>query len=184
MNTEIPRPVAPGHQPPTGFPTTLEEANTMYMAKVCDLMSRDEALALMLRQQPGQQVLQPTPIYMPPPVYQQTYQQNYRQSAALPMWVLKYCAVSLATGGAIALTGWGLGQAAPALADLAHLFYAIATAGVAGAVIWIVIRVMGAATSGGGGGGGRSGSAPMPQIVQNISTSGMFAKASGTINTR
>jgi hypothetical protein len=45
---------------------------------------------------------------------------------------------------------------------------------------------MGAATSGGGsgGGGGRSGSAPMPQIVQNISTSGMFAKASGTINTR
>jgi hypothetical protein len=57
---------------------------------------------------------------------------------------------------------------------------------VAGAVIWIVIRVMGAATSGGGsgGGGGRSGSAPMPQIVQNISTSGMFAKASGTINTR
>jgi hypothetical protein len=182
MNIEITRPLTPGQQMPPGFPTTMEEANRMYMAKAFDLMSQDQAFALMLRQQASQQLLQPTPVYMPPPAYQQTY----RQSPALPMWVLKYCAVSLATGGAIALTGWGLGQAAPALADLAHLFYAIATAGVAGAVIWIVIRVMGAATSGGGrgGGGGRSGSAPMPQIVQNISTSGMFAKASGTINTR
>jgi len=161
-----------------------------YLARAADLQSQDHQLAMALRAQ-AQQHAAPYQAY-PQPVYpQQPYapqpQVIYTQSrAALPPGVVKYCACAVSTGAALALTGWGLGQAAPALVDLAHLIYATAALGVVGALLWVVFGLGGAGGGATGGGGGRrqgSGDTYITHNHQQITGRGFLGRAQGSITT-
>ncbi|MFC1428564.1 hypothetical protein ACEZCY_35920 [Streptacidiphilus sp. N1-12] len=164
-------------------PTFYEQ---FYLARAADLQHQDHQLATALRAQAQQLTPHPQPVYQQPPPYApQPAQVIYTHAGpSLSPGVVKYCACSVATGAAVALGGWGLGQADHALVDLAHLVYSIAALGVVGAVLWCLFGI-GGGSSGSGGGGGRRGSGDtyITHNHQQITGRGFLGRATGSITT-
>ncbi|MFE6630306.1 hypothetical protein [Streptomyces rochei] len=146
-------PAAPAHAA-VGLPT--DEA---YMARVYDLVRREEALQY-LRAQYQQAALAPVPTYpqvmAPAPTHLLPPAAPAAPQRAVPAFVWKYSAIALSTGGGIALAGVGVGAAAPTLAQLPAILTATGQAvmSVAGlfVLIFLALAVRGASRGNGGGG--------------------------------
>ncbi|MFE6985826.1 hypothetical protein [Streptomyces griseus] len=145
---------APAPHAAAGLPN--DEA---YMARVYDLVRREEALNY-LRAQYQQAALAPVPVYSQivastpapalPPAATAVPQR------AVPAFVWKYSAIALSTGGGIALAGVGVGAAAPTLAQLPAILTATGQAvmSVAGLFVLVCLAMAVRGASRGSGGGG------------------------------
>ncbi|MFD3422667.1 hypothetical protein [Streptomyces decoyicus] len=90
-------------------PEVAQLLNEQYMARVHDLVERDERILQM------RAALASAPRY---PELLAPARPEPKPTSAVPAFVWKYSAVALSTGGGIALAGVGVGAAAPALAFL------------------------------------------------------------------
>ncbi|MGA5130826.1 hypothetical protein ACPCTO_13555 [Streptomyces olivoreticuli] len=98
---------------------------------------------------------------------------------AVPAWVWRYSALALSTGGAIGLAGWGIGQTAawgPYLRDALYTLAVIAIGGAACAaaaasILGKLLQTIRARLE-------------RPHITQNITATGVFGRANGTVNHR
>lgn len=113
--------------------------DTTYQARVDALLRRDEAAVTHYRAA-DQPLLTRAPVeahlLSAWPVEAHTADRT-----AVPAWVWKYSALALSTGGAIALTGYGIGAAAPGLAQLPAIFTTAGQALMSLAVLVIAIGV-------------------------------------------
>ncbi|MEV7617038.1 hypothetical protein [Streptomyces sp. NPDC089799] len=145
-------PAAPVHAA-SGLPT--DEA---YMARVYDLVRREEALRYLSAQYqraaltpvPAHpQIMAPAPVPALPPAM-------VAPQRAVPAFVWKYSALALSTGGSIALAGVGIGAAAPTLAQLPAILTATGQVvmSVAGlfVLVFLALAVRGASRGGSEGG--------------------------------
>ncbi|WP_392754753.1 hypothetical protein [Streptomyces sp. LN590] len=94
----------------------------------------------------------------------------------IPAWAKTTALLTPTIGGGIAAAGIGLSYAAPGLIAMSQaLWSAVALIAAAAIGVPLLLRLVRAATSAGGG---------TTHITQNITASGMFGKANGTINHR
>ena len=93
----------------------------------------------------------------------------------IPAWAKSTALLAPTVGGGIAVAAVGLSAAAPGLVAVSHVLWsAVAAIATGGAVAAAVIgRVRARITA-----------AQRPHITQNITASGMFGRANGTINHR
>ncbi|MFE9791346.1 hypothetical protein ACFYRL_06360 [Streptomyces goshikiensis] len=94
----------------------------------------------------------------------------------IPAWAKTTALLAPTLGGGIAAAGFGISYAAPGLIAMTDALWAAITLIAAGALAPLLLRA-GRATGGRGG-------APVQHVTQNISASGMFGRASGTLNNR
>ncbi|GGU69115.1 hypothetical protein [Streptomyces lavendofoliae] len=92
----------------------------------------------------------------------------------VPTWAKTTALLAPTIGGGIAAAGIGLSYAAPGLIAMSHALWATVALIAAGAIALPVL--LGACRRGGRGGPAR--------ITQNITATGLFGKATGTINHR
>ncbi|MFI1905187.1 hypothetical protein ACH444_04835 [Streptomyces microflavus] len=95
----------------------------------------------------------------------------------IPTWAKTTALLTPTIGGGIAAAGVGLSYAAPGLIAMSQALWA-AVALIAAAAIGVPMLLRIGRTAGGGAGRGST------HITQNITASGMFGKANGTINHR
>ncbi|MEU5329064.1 hypothetical protein [Streptomyces parvus] len=95
----------------------------------------------------------------------------------IPTWAKTTALLTPTIGGGIAAAGVGLSYAAPGLIAMSEALWA-AVALIAAAAIGVPMLLRLGRTAGGGAGRGAT------HITQNITASGMFGKATGTINHR
>ncbi|MFK0135285.1 hypothetical protein ACIQRZ_33525 [Streptomyces rubiginosohelvolus] len=95
----------------------------------------------------------------------------------IPTWAKTTALLTPTIGGGIAAAGVGLSYAAPGLIAMTDALWA-AVALIAAAAIGVPMLLRIGRTAGGGAGRGST------HITQNITASGMFGKANGTINHR
>lgn len=88
-------------------------SDDLYMARVWSLIRREEETRATLQPTAPQHLAQP-----PAPMPAVFTQPPAPAPARVPGWVWQYSALTLSTGGLIALTGIGIGAAAPGLAQL------------------------------------------------------------------
>nr|WP_234362417.1 hypothetical protein [Streptomyces sp. IMTB 1903] len=106
----------------------------------------------------------PAPTHEPEPVRE-----------AIPRWARTTALLAPTLGGGIAAAGFGISYAAPGVLAMAEALWATVALIAAGALVPLLLR----ATRSRGGG---RGAGPVQHITQNISASGMFGRATGTIN--
>ncbi|GHH82831.1 MULTISPECIES: hypothetical protein [Streptomyces] len=95
-------------------------------------------------------------------------------AAPIPAWAKTTALLAPTVGGGIAAAGIGLSYAAPGLIAMTHALWSAAALVVAAVVaVPVLIRVA----------RGRDTAAPA-RITQNITATGLFGKATGTINHR
>ncbi|MFE0577948.1 hypothetical protein [Streptomyces sp. NPDC058874] len=92
---------------------------------------------------------------------------------SIPRWARTTALLAPTLGGGIAAAGFGISYAAPGVLAMAEALWATVALIAAGALAPLVLR----ASRGRGGG-------PVQHITQNITASGMFGRATGTINQR
>ncbi|MEU0667815.1 hypothetical protein ABZ508_16625 [Streptomyces lavendulocolor] len=92
----------------------------------------------------------------------------------VPTWAKTTALLTPTIGGGVAAAGIGLSYAAPGLIAMSHALWATVALIAAGAIALPVL--LGACRRAGGGGAA--------QITQNITATGLFGRASGTINHR
>ncbi|MFE0651751.1 hypothetical protein ACFVZH_24495 [Streptomyces sp. NPDC059534] len=97
----------------------------------------------------------------------------------IPAWAKTTALLAPTVGGGIAAAGIGLSYAAPGLIAMSHALWSAAALIVA-AVTAVPLLLRGARKATGNGSGG----AGATHITQNITASGMFGRANGTINHR
>ncbi|MFJ7947383.1 hypothetical protein ACIQ6K_27590 [Streptomyces sp. NPDC096354] len=98
----------------------------------------------------------------------------------IPTWAKTTALLTPTIGGGIAAAGIGLSYAAPGLIAMSQaLWSAVALIAAAAVGVPVLLR-LGRAATGTGTGTGRGST----HITQNITASGMFGKANGTINHR
>ncbi|MFI9747987.1 hypothetical protein [Streptomyces sp. NPDC052494] len=95
----------------------------------------------------------------------------------IPAWAKTTALLAPTIGGGIGAAGIGLSYAAPGLIAMTHALWSAAALLVA-AVIAVPVLVRGARRATGSGGGAR----PTTHITQNITATGLFGRANGTIN--
>ncbi|MFE7549951.1 hypothetical protein [Streptomyces gardneri] len=96
----------------------------------------------------------------------------------IPAWAKTTALLAPTIGGGIGAAGIGLSYAAPGLIAMTHALWSAAALLVA-AVIAVPVLVRGARrATGSGGGAARS----TTHITQNITATGIFGRANGTIN--
>ncbi|WP_331719986.1 hypothetical protein [Streptomyces sp. NBC_00147] len=133
-----------------------------YMARVYDLVRREEALnhiRAQYQQAAAHVALAPAPVY--PQIVAQAPAPALppapapEPTRAVPAYVWKYSALALSTGGCIALTGIGIGAAAPTLAQIPAILTATGQVLMSGTVLVVVVLLLLAlrGTSGGRRGG-------------------------------
>ncbi|MFD5557813.1 hypothetical protein ACFWIA_28730 [Streptomyces sp. NPDC127068] len=124
----------PAHDP------ALLLADDAYLARVHDLVRREEALA------PVPAAVRLLPAAAPEPVAQQR----------VPAFVWKYSALALSTGGGVALAGIGVGAAAPGLVALEGVLAATGQAvmSLAALILLIGLALTGRSTTRGSGASG------------------------------
>ncbi|MFE4800109.1 hypothetical protein ACFRFL_35065 [Streptomyces sp. NPDC056708] len=94
----------------------------------------------------------------------------------IPAWAKTTALLAPTVGGGVAAAGIGLSYAAPGLIAMSQALWATVALIAAGAIgLPVLLRL-----ARNGNGGGRS----TTHITQNITASGMFGKATGTINHR
>nr|WP_107484498.1 hypothetical protein [Streptomyces sp. MJM1172] len=94
----------------------------------------------------------------------------------IPAWAKTTALLAPTIGGGIAAAGFGISYAVPGLIAMTNALWAAITLIAAGALTPLLLRA-GRATGGRGG-------APVQHVTQNITASGMFGRASGTLNNR
>ncbi|MGW6822062.1 hypothetical protein [Streptomyces sp. NPDC055005] len=93
----------------------------------------------------------------------------------IPAWAKTTALLAPTIGAGIAAAGFGISYAAPGLIAMTEALWAAIALIAAGALAPILLRA--------GRGPGR-GTAPVQHVTQNISASGMFGRATGTLNNR
>lgn len=94
----------------------------------------------------------------------------------VPAWAKTTALLAPTVGGGIAAAGFGISYAAPGLIAMTEALWAAIALIAAGTIAPLLLRTA-------RGGGGR-GAAPVQYVTQHISASGMFGRATGTINHR
>ncbi|MCX5607896.1 hypothetical protein OHB39_09975 [Streptomyces sp. NBC_00047] len=107
----------------------------------------------------------PTPLPAPVPTAQ-----------PVPAWAKTTALLAPTLGGGIAAAGFGISYAAPGLIAMTDALWAAIALIAAGTLAPLLLR----ATRGGPG----RGTAPVHHVTQNITATGLFGKATGTINHR
>ncbi|MFF3317052.1 hypothetical protein ACFYV5_16275 [Streptomyces sp. NPDC003035] len=95
----------------------------------------------------------------------------------IPAWAKTTALLAPTVGGGIAAAGIGLSYAAPGLIAMSQALWSAAALLVA-AVIAVPLLLRGARRAAGGGSGSST------HVTQNITATGLFGRASGTINHR
>lgn len=108
-----------------------ERVHTLLQAEQMVLAMRAQQAAQTVAVPPGQTILPASAVYQPVPAKAKTY-----------------ALVVGSTGGAVAAGGWGLAQAAPALASLARLGASAAAIATAAIVAFLLLRFTGGGHSG------------------------------------
>ncbi|MFD9453728.1 hypothetical protein ACFWBC_11620 [Streptomyces sp. NPDC059985] len=96
--------------------------------------------------------------------------------AAVPTWAKTTALLAPTVGGGIGAAGIGISYAAPGVLAMAEALWALVALIAAGTVLPLLLRT-GRGRCGKGGG-------PVQHITQNISASGLFGRATGTVNNR
>ncbi|MFF4427117.1 hypothetical protein ACFY04_41335 [Streptomyces sp. NPDC001549] len=98
-----------------------------------------------------------------------------RQVEPIPRWAKTTALLAPTVGGGIAAAGFGIAYAAPGLIAMTEALWAAIALIAAGTLAPLLLRT--SRTAGRGG-------APVQHVTQHISASGMFGRATGTINNR
>ncbi|MEU8760912.1 hypothetical protein [Streptomyces sp. NPDC048659] len=99
----------------------------------------------------------------------------------IPAWAKTTALLAPTVGCGIGAAGIGLSYAAPGLIAMTHALWSAAALVVAAVVaVPVLLRTARRAVTGGGTGGSES----TTHITQNITATGLFGRASGTINNR
>ncbi|MEE1755621.1 hypothetical protein [Streptomyces sp. SP18CS02] len=98
------------------------------------------------------------------------------QPESIPQWAKTTALLAPTLGGGIAAAGVGISYAAPGVLAMAEALWATVALIAAGALAPLLLR---ASRSRGGRGAG-----PIQHITQNITSTGMFGRATGTLNNR
>ncbi|WP_371678349.1 hypothetical protein [Streptomyces sp. NBC_01276] len=93
----------------------------------------------------------------------------------IPVWAKTTALLAPTVGGGIAAAGCGIAYAAPGLIAMTEALWAAIALIAAGTLAPLLLRA--------GRGVGRGG-APVQHITQNITATGLFGRATGTINQR
>ncbi|MEU6893941.1 hypothetical protein ABZ934_19475 [Streptomyces sp. NPDC046557] len=93
----------------------------------------------------------------------------------IPAWAKTTALLAPTVGGGIAAAGFGISYAAPGLIAMTDALWAAIALIAAGTLAPILLRT--------GRGTGR-GTEPVQHVTQNITASGMFGRATGTLNNR
>ncbi|MCX4541911.1 hypothetical protein [Streptomyces sp. NBC_01565] len=93
----------------------------------------------------------------------------------IPAWAKTTALLAPTVGGGIAAAGFGISYAAPGLIAMTEALWAAVTLIAAGAFAPLLLRA---------GRGSVRGGAPVQHITQHVIASGMFGRATGTINHR
>ncbi|MFE3937239.1 hypothetical protein ACFXPJ_26600 [Streptomyces goshikiensis] len=96
--------------------------------------------------------------------------------AAVPAWAKTTALLAPTIGGGVGAAGIGISYAAPGVLAMAEALWALIALIAAGTLAPLLLRT-GRARGGGGG-------APVQHVTQHITASGMFGRASGTLNNR
>ncbi|WP_338493360.1 hypothetical protein [Streptomyces sp. SJL17-4] len=95
----------------------------------------------------------------------------------VPAWAKTTALLAPTVGGGVAAAGIGLSYAAPGLIAMSHALWSAAALIVAAVTaVTVLIRTARRATGNGGGSGSTT------HITQNITATGLFGRANGTIN--
>ncbi|MGW8765555.1 hypothetical protein ACWGN5_23940 [Streptomyces sp. NPDC055815] len=96
----------------------------------------------------------------------------------IPAWAKTTALLAPTVGGGIAAAGIGLSYAAPGLIAMSHALWSAAALLVAAVIaVPVLLRTARRAATGSGGGSGST-----THITQNISATGLFGRANGTIS--
>ncbi|KJY23318.1 MULTISPECIES: hypothetical protein [unclassified Streptomyces] len=95
---------------------------------------------------------------------------------SIPRWARTTALLAPTLGGGIAAAGFGISYAAPGVLAMAEALWATVALIAAGALAPLLLR----ATSGKGG----RGAGTVQHITQNITATGVFGRATGTLNNR
>ncbi|MFE4912475.1 hypothetical protein ACFRCX_13125 [Streptomyces sp. NPDC056652] len=93
----------------------------------------------------------------------------------VPTWAKTTALLTPTIGGGIAAAGVGLSYAAPGLIAMTHALWSAVALIAAGAIALPLMLTISRTRTG-------KPPAPAPQITQNITATGLFGKATGTIN--
>ncbi|MFF1779625.1 hypothetical protein [Streptomyces virginiae] len=96
--------------------------------------------------------------------------------AAVPAWAKTTALLAPTVGGGIGAAGIGISYAAPGVLAMAEALWALVALIAAGTALPLLLRT-------GRGTRGR-GAAPVQHITQHVTASGLFGRATGTINNR
>ncbi|MFF0338081.1 hypothetical protein ACFYUM_36505 [Streptomyces fimicarius] len=134
-HTQAPAPVLPDRLPINPAEARDLLSDELYMARVWSLIRREEEARSTLTHPVPQT---PPPVQMPaafttPPA---------PAPARVPGWVWQYSVLALSTGGLIAFTGYGIGAAAPGLAQLDDIFAAAGQALMSVAALAVLIALV------------------------------------------
>ncbi|MET9841989.1 hypothetical protein ABZZ01_30015 [Streptomyces virginiae] len=94
----------------------------------------------------------------------------------IPRWAKTTALLAPTMGGGIAAAGFGISYAAPGVLAMAEALWATVALIAAGALAPLLLRA-GRRTGGRGAG-------PVQHITQNITATGVFGRATGTLNNR
>ncbi|MET9320840.1 hypothetical protein ABZX75_11740 [Streptomyces sp. NPDC003038] len=93
----------------------------------------------------------------------------------IPAWAKTTALLAPTVGGGIAAAGFGISYAAPGLIAMTEALWAAIALIAAGTLAPLLLRAGREAGRGGG---------PVQHVTQNITASGMFGRATGTLNNR
>ncbi|MFJ4781681.1 hypothetical protein [Streptomyces sp. NPDC088762] len=93
----------------------------------------------------------------------------------IPAWAKTTALLAPTVGGGIAAAGFGISYAAPGLIAMTDTLWAAIALIAAGTLAPLILRT---------GRGTSRGAAPVQHVTQNITASGMFGRATGTLNNR
>ncbi|WP_435862144.1 hypothetical protein [Streptomyces lavendulae] len=96
--------------------------------------------------------------------------------AAVPAWAKTTALLAPTLGGGIGAAGIGISYAAPGVLAMAEALWALVALIAAGTALPLLLRT-GRSTRG-------RGAAPVQHITQNITATGLFGRANGTLNNR
>ncbi|MFE1268499.1 hypothetical protein [Streptomyces sp. NPDC058758] len=106
-----------------------------------------------------------------------------RPAGAVPGWAKTTALLAPTVGGGVAAAGVGLSYAAPGLIAMSHALWSAAALVVAAVIaVPLALRSARRALTGGSSGAGGGPVRTTTHITQNITATGLFGRANGTIN--
>ncbi|MEV6357698.1 hypothetical protein [Streptomyces hydrogenans] len=106
-----------------------------------------------------------------------------RPAGSVPAWAKTTALLAPTVGGGVAAAGVGLSYAAPGLIAMSHALWSAAALVVAAVIaVPLALRSARRALTGDSGGAGGGSVRTTTHITQNITATGLFGRANGTIN--